>query len=284
MTALRVVPSWRYGRQWLHVNLPDGVRVAWFDRDAARVNVLRQDLTEDVLEALAPYLAGDVTVGPPPVPTPVELARLALPPDDDLAPNRPGEPLRPVAERDPGPLRRLRPDPQRRALAAEEAVGDTLDGFEGAGWRTLHSVPLPGGDRIHHLFIGPGGVFALHSLPAHRRRVQVRPPVVDLGRGGRLPLLSRLRAEADRATHALAVEVCPVLVLVDPADVECTDPSRAVRVLRAVELPSLGRSGAVLKPAEVEALYATARDRNTWLRPPSPSSPDRPGRGAAPWS
>jgi hypothetical protein len=266
MSGLRVASSRRHGRERLYVSLPDGVNVAWFDPDGARVNILRQDLTEDVLQVLSPFLTGDVTVGPPPVPTPAELARLSLHPDDDLAPNRPGEALRSVLDHDPGPVRRLRPDPRRQALAAEETVGDALDRMEGAGWHTLHSVPLPGGDRIHHLFIGPGGIFALHALPAHRRRVRILPPVVDSGRGRSAPLLGGLRADAERASFALAVEVRAVLVLVEPADVEFTRPSRDVRVVRATDLPSLGRRGVVLKPADAEAVYATARDRRTWLR------------------
>src|SRR5690606_12637144 len=116
------------------------------------------DRQEDVLQALAPYLTGSVSVGPPPVPTPAELARLSLHPDDDLAPNRPGEALLIALDRDPGPARLLRPDPRRRALTAEQTVGEALDRMDGAGWRALHSVPLPGGDRIHHLLIGPGGL------------------------------------------------------------------------------------------------------------------------------
>ncbi len=221
MSGLRVVPSWRHGREWLYVILPDGAKAAWFDRDAARVTVLRQDLTEGVLTALAPFLAGDVTVGPPPVPTPAELARLALHPDDDLAPNRPGEALRTALDRTPGPVRRLRPDPRRRALAAEEAVGDALDELEGAGWRTLHSVPLPGGDRIHHLLIGPGGTFTLHALPAHRRRVRITPPVVDdrpgraraaarPARRGRRPCLLRARRRGASRTGAGGPGRCAV--------------------------------------------------------------------------
>ncbi|OSP26541.1 hypothetical protein B7767_41695, partial [Streptomyces sp. 13-12-16] len=114
-----------------------------------------------------------VSVGPPPAPPPAELARLSLHPDDDLAPNRPGEALLIDLDRDPGPARRLRPDPRRRALVAERTVGEALDRTDGAGWHTLHSIPLPGGDRIHHLLIGPGGLYAVHALYAHRRRVTV---------------------------------------------------------------------------------------------------------------
>ncbi|CAL9424971.1 hypothetical protein SUDANB6_01930 [Streptomyces sp. enrichment culture] len=266
MNGARVVPAWRHGRERLYVCLPDGRNIAWYDRDAARVSLLADDHRADALEALGPFLTGPVTVGPPPVPTPAELARLSLHPDDDLAPNRPGEAHLIALDRDPGPAHRLRPDPRRRALAAEEAVGEALDRLDGAGWRTLHSVPLPGGDRIHHLLIGPGGLFAVHALYARRRRVEVADPFVALGRRAPQPLLRRVRADADRASHALTAEVRAVLVLVGPADVSVAVPPRAVRVLREGELAGLARRGGVLKPADVEALHAMARDRSTWTR------------------
>ncbi|MFD5310405.1 nuclease-related domain-containing protein [Streptomyces ardesiacus] len=266
MDGLRVVPTRRHGRERLYVCLPDGANVAWYDREAARVNLLGDDRREEVLRALAPFLTGPVTVGPPPVPTPAELARLALHPDDDLAPNRPGEALLVALEREPGSAHRLRPDPRRRALAAEQATGEALDRLDGAGWHTLHSLPLPGGDRVHHLLIGPGGLFALHVLPARRHRVRVADPLVTLGRGAPLPLLRRVRADADRASYALTAQVRPVLVLVEPARVSLTAPPRSVRVLTDRELPRLARTGGMLKPADVEALHAVARDRATWAR------------------
>ncbi|MDG9692452.1 nuclease-related domain-containing protein [Streptomyces sp. DH17] len=266
MDGLRVVPTWRHGQERLYVCLPDGGNVAWYDRETARVNLLRDDREGEVLAALGPFLTGPVTVGPPPVPTPAELARLTLHPDDDLAPNRPGEALLVALEREPGPAHRLRPDPRRRALTAEQAAGGALDRLDGAGWRTLHSVPLPGGDRIHHLVIGPGGLFAVHALPARRRRVHVTDPLVTLGRREPLPLLRRVRADADRASHALTAEVHAVLVLVDPANVTVPEPPRSVRVLTDGELPDLARLGGMLKPADVEALHAMARDRGTWTR------------------
>ncbi|MEU2283485.1 nuclease-related domain-containing protein [Streptomyces sp. NPDC013178] len=264
MSGLRVIPTWRHGQERLYVCLTDGRNIAWYDREAGRVNVIRDERTDDVLEALGPFLTGPVTVGPPPVPTPAELARLALHPDDDLAPNRPGEALLVALERDPGPVHRLRPDPRRRALAAEQTVGEALDRLDGAGWRTLHSVPLPGGDRIHHLAIGPGGLFAVHALYARKQRVLVADPMVTLGRRDPYPLLRRLRADADRASYALTAEVRPVLALVDPADVRLAAPPREVRVLRDTEIAGLARTGGVLKPADVEGLHAMARDRGTW--------------------
>ncbi|MDX2824690.1 nuclease-related domain-containing protein [Streptomyces ipomoeae] len=266
MNGLRVIPTWRHGQERLYVCRTDGRNVAWYDREAGRVNLLSEERREDVLAALRPFLTGPVTVGPPPVPTAAELARLSLHPDDDLAPNRPGEALLVALDRDPGPPRRLRPDPRRRGLAAEQTVGEALDRLEGAGWRTLHSVPLPGGDRIHHLVIGPGGLFCVRSLFARRQRVVVADPMVTVGRHEPRPLLRRLRADADRASYALTAEVHPVLALTEPADLRVTAPLREGRVLRDTELPELARTGGLLKTADVEALFAVARDRHTWER------------------
>ncbi|AVH56513.1 MULTISPECIES: nuclease-related domain-containing protein [Streptomyces] len=266
MNGLRVIPTWRHGQERLYVCLTDGRNVAWYDREAARVNLLSEDRREEVLDVLGPFLTGPVTVGPPPVPTPAELARLTLHPDDDLAPNRPGEALLIALDRDPGPAHRLRPDPRRRALAAEQAVGEALDQLEGAGWHTLHSVPLPGGERIHHLIIGPGGLFAVCALYARKQRVIVADPMVTVGRHEPRPLLRRVRADADRASYALTAEVCPVLAVTGPAHLDVLAPPREVRILQDTDITSLARLGGILKPADVEALHAMARDRHTWLR------------------
>ncbi|MFE3168310.1 nuclease-related domain-containing protein [Streptomyces sp. NPDC059224] len=266
MGELRVVPAWRHGQERLYVRHPDGRNIAWYDREAGRVNVLSEERRDDVLETLSPFLTGPVTIGPPPVPTPAELARLSLHPDDDLAPNRPGEALLIALDRDPGPAHRLRPDPRSRALTAEQAVGDALDHLDGSGWHVVHSVPLPGGDRIHHLLIGPGGLFCVHTLYARKQKVLVADPMVTLGRRDSQPLLRRLRADADRASYALTAEVHPVLALTEPADVTLVAPPREVRVLRDRDLLGLSRLGGVLKPADAEALHAMARDRNTWSR------------------
>lgn len=266
MNGLRVIPTVSHGQERLYVCRTDGRNIAWYDREAARINLLSDDEREGVLEALGPFLTGPVAVGPPPVPTPAELARLALHPDDDLAPNRPGEALIVSLDRDPGPPHRLRPDPRRRALTAETAVGEALDRLDGAGWHTLHSIPLPGGDRVHHLAIGPGGLFAVHTVYARKQRVTVADPMVTLGRRDPEPLLRRVRATADRASYALTAEVRPLLALHAPTDVNITAPLRAVRVLRDTEVESLSRTGGVLKPADVEALHAMARDRGTWGR------------------
>ncbi|MFC8433165.1 nuclease-related domain-containing protein [Streptomyces sp. NPDC057253] len=266
MSGLRVVPTWRHGQERLYVCLTDGRNIAWYDREAARINLLSEDRREDVLDVLGPFLTGPVAVGPPPVPTPAELARLTLHPDDDLAPNRPGEALQIALDRDPGPGHRIRRDPRRRALEAEQTVGEALDRLDGAGWHTLHSVPLPGGDRVHHLVIGPGGLYAVHALYARKQRVTVADPMVSLGRRDPHPLLRRVRADADRASYALTAEVHPVLALVAPSDITLPLPPRDLQILPDTALDSLSRQGGVLKPADVEALHAMARDRHTWAK------------------
>lgn len=266
MNGLRVIPTWRHGQERLYVCRTDGRNVAWYERDSSRVNLLSEDHREAVLRALAPFLTGGFSIGPPPVPTPAELARLALHPDDDLAPNRPGEALLIALDRDPVPARRLRADPRQRALAAEESIGEVLDGLEGAGWHTLHSVPLPGGTRIHHLLIGPGGLFAVHALWARKQRVRVADPMVTVGRADPRPLLRELRADADRASFALTAEIRPVLALSGASGLDVTAPPREVRIVRDGEVAAVAGVGGVLKPADVEALHAMARDRHTWLR------------------
>ncbi|MGW5732540.1 MULTISPECIES: nuclease-related domain-containing protein [Streptomyces] len=266
MSGLRVIPAWRHGQERLYVCLADGRNVAWYERESSRVNLLGEEHREAVLRALAPFLTGGFSIGPPPVPTPAELARLSLHPDDDLAPNRPGEALLIALDREPAPARRLRADPRQRALAAEQAVGEVLDGLEGAGWHTLHSVPLPGGARIHHLLIGPGGLFSVHTLAARKQRVRVADPMITVGRADPRPLVREVRADADRASFALTAEIRPVLALCGAVDLDVISPPREVRIVRDGEVSALARTGGVLKPADVEALHAMARDRRTWLR------------------
>ncbi|WP_328309645.1 NERD domain-containing protein [Streptomyces sp. NBC_00442] len=264
MPGLRVTPVHRHGQARLYVSLPDGRAAAWYDRDSGRVSLLLDDHRDAVLAALRPYAVGELLVGPPPVPTVADLARLALHPDDDLAPNRPGETLLTELERH-APARRFGADPRRRALAAHEAAGAALDLLEHAGWRVLHAVPLPGGATIDHLLVGPGGVIAVRSLDAGHHRVRIADPLVTVGRSAPRPLLRDARHQAERAAHALAAAVRPLLVLVDAERIE-PSPANGVSVLNDREIPDLARRGGVLKPADVEALYWTARDRRTWLR------------------
>jgi hypothetical protein len=273
MRRFRVTPAHHHGQDRVYVSLPDGTNVAWYDQDSGRVSLLSEALHDQVLSALRPYLTGDVTVGPPPVPSPADLKRLALHPDDDLAPNRPGEALHAAVEARPAPgltvvglARKLLPDPRQSELLAHEAVGGQLDHLESAGWRVLHAIPLPGDARLDHLAIGPAGVLALTTLPARGRPVRINDPLVRMGRGTPQPLLRRARQTAERASLALATTVHPVLVVAGAARLVVEPAPQDIRILHDTQLPTLDPLGGVLKPADIEVLYATARDRHSWLR------------------
>ncbi|MFE7777860.1 nuclease-related domain-containing protein [Streptomyces sp. NPDC057445] len=264
-TGLRVTPVSRYGRSRLYVSLPGGRSAAWYDRDTRHVSLVLAELRDEVLAALAPFVTGDFTIGPPPVPTAGELARLSLPPDDDLAPNRPGEALHLALDVEPA-RRHLRAGARHAELAAQQRLGAELDRLEGAGWRVLHSVPLPGTDLIDHLAIGPVGVLAVRTLAGRGRRVRVADPLVATGRAEPRPELRLVRRAARRASLALAATVRPVLAVVGAARLDVSRGAADVRILEDTAVPELARLGGVLKPADVESLYWLARDRRTWLR------------------
>ncbi|MEU4209297.1 nuclease-related domain-containing protein [Streptomyces sp. NPDC026206] len=209
--------------------------------------------------------------------------RLFLPPDDDLAPNRPGETLRARLDMSRNGrfalmLARLlgrRPveDRWRGALAAEQLVGAALDGLTAGGWEVVHSIVLPGDAVISHLLIGPGGVFCVEAEQARGTRVEVGG---DVAAGARerwpCPYVRRARQSAARSSLVLShgcgflVQARPVLVLVGAADVEVAASVEDVRVLREREVPGLGALGGVLRPDRVERIHTVARDRRVWLR------------------
>ncbi|MDT0450101.1 nuclease-related domain-containing protein [Streptomyces hesseae] len=209
--------------------------------------------------------------------------RLFLPPDDDLAPNRPGETLRARLEasrtgRVGLVLARLlgrRPveDAWRRELAVQQLVGSALEMLTAGGWEVVHSIVLPGDDVIPHLLIGPGGVFCVAPEPAHGARLTVDDTAVRYaGERHPRPYVRRIRHSAARSSLVLSrgcdfpVRARPVLVLVGAAEVGTTEPPADVRVLRERDVPGLGRLGGVLRPERVDRIHTVARNRRVWLR------------------
>lgn len=206
---------------------------------------------------------------------------LWLHPDDDLAPNQPGESLR--AQLDSARRGRLarwcarrlgRPVPEydaARALRAAEVSGAALDRLGLGGWYALHALPLPGGAEVSHLLVGPGGVFALRSswYPAAQAVV-----ADDEVRGAEpLPLVRHCRRAAASATYVLSraasteVPVRGVLILVG-ANRIVRPPQVAsdITVLREGDIHgAFARHGGLLTTTEADRLYALARDRRTWL-------------------
>ncbi|NXY96319.1 NERD domain-containing protein [Streptomyces sp. BR123] len=229
MRGLTVLPSGRPGRGRLYVNLPDGQAVAWYDRQANRISLLAEQHREAVLAALRPYLTGAWTVGPPPVPTRAELRRLTLPPDEDLAPNRPGETLLgELAHGSAGTRTRHR---LRQELMAQQRTGELLDTLEADGWRVLHCIPLRALGRLDHLLIGPGGIFCIRSVPGRRQRAVVRDLLLGVGRADPRPDPRWIRRAASAATRALGAPATPSLALVDASRVEVAPTVRDIRVL-----------------------------------------------------
>ncbi len=210
--------------------------------------------------------------------------RLFLPPDDDLAPNRPGETLRARLDASRNGRVRLvlarllgrRPveDGWRGALAAEQLVGTALDGLAAGGWEVVHSIVLPGDAVISHLLIGPGGVFCVEAEQVRSARVEVGRDGAPGAAGERrpCPYVRRARHSAARSSLVLSrgcgflVTVRPVLVLVGAKDVEVAGSLEDVRVLREREVSWLGTLGGVLHPDRVDRIHTVARDRRVWLR------------------
>ncbi|MBT2382331.1 nuclease-related domain-containing protein [Streptomyces sp. ISL-11] len=208
--------------------------------------------------------------------------RLFLPPDDDLAPNRPGETLRARLDasgtgRAALVLARLlgrRPveDVWRRALAAEQAVGAALEELTAGGWDVVHSVVLPGDTVVSHLLIGPGGVFAVAATAGRRAHVHVGETLVRLSRERQsLPYVREIRHAAARASHVLSrgcgflVRVRPVLVVVGAASLEVAPELDDVRVLRETEVSGLGAEAGELHPRRADRVHTVARNRRVWL-------------------
>ncbi len=208
--------------------------------------------------------------------------RLFLPPDDDLAPNRPGETLR--ARLDASGTGRValalarclgrRPveDAWRRALAAEQAVGAALEELTAGGWDVVHSIVLPGDAVIAHLLIGSGGVFGVAAKPAHKARVQVGESLVRVSRERHpRPYVREIRHDCARASLVLSrgcgflVQVRPVLVLVGAGSVEVSPALEDVQVLEEAQAATLGAAGGVLHPSRADRIHTVARNRRVWL-------------------
>ena len=210
---------------------------------------------------------------------------LWLHPDDDLAPNRPGEHLHAqlAAHRArTGPLaapRALAARLTRRGdeaarlraqLAGQQEAGEALESMAPGGWRVLHAIPLPSHSVVAHLLIGPGGVFTLRTAYHRRAHARVGQDSVRLGRRRTEPYVRLALREAEAASLVLSrgcgalVEAQPVLVLAGVSRITVAPGAGSVRVLRPHEVTRLGEGVAVWKPPEIETVHAVARDRRTW--------------------
>lgn len=283
MGELRVSAWKRRGHDRLYVNQPDGTTVAWFDRVTGRIEIKDQALRDAALEALGPYL----TRQPAPLlsqtgPTSEQTPHSTPPPEYDLALNKPGASLRPkLKEASPGPLgrslawmlrRRTEADSWRAGIAGERAVGRELGRLSRHGWRALHSIPLSPVNDIDHLLMGHGGVFTINTKNHPGASVWVGDDSVKLNHGEAYPYVRKSRSEAARAVRVLErgcgfpVTVTPLLVFVKPAALKVVPSLLDVRALSEKGLAAFGSASGVLRPAQLEIVYAVARDRRNWVR------------------
>jgi hypothetical protein len=200
---------------------------------------------------------------------------------DDLAQNRPGATLR---EKSIG-IKRSHPvlvfilrllgahsDERawRRGAEGEEEVAYQLRKL-GDGWRVIHSVPVGTGDTdIDHVVIGPAGVFTLNTKNHLGGRVSVNAKAIDVN-GTYQPYIAKSRAEGKRATKLISaacgyyVAVRPLVVIMasdlrikgTPQDVTVVGRKRISKWL-AGQTPTLTKDS-------VDAIYAVARRRSTWV-------------------
>jgi hypothetical protein len=150
------------------------------------------------------------------------------------------------------------------------------------GWRVLHGVPAGSqGSDIHHVLIGPAGVFTIHTRNRPKGRVRVNGDAVFVN-GQRVSWVRSGRFEAAAAARALSAAVgfrVPVSALVVTMGAELVvagQPEGVTFCDRRQLVDLLRKSPSVLSQAQVRQLYAVARRPDTWsagVRIPSPRPP-----------
>ena len=161
-----------------------------------------------------------------------------------------------------------------RGALGEVAVAATLTEM-GPGWFVVHEVPIGVvGAPVHHVLIGPPGVFTI-SLHNHAgREVWVRSQGFTAG----LENHSHIRdaeTAADRASTLLseaggfAVNAIPCVVVLDSRTMTIAKPPRRVAVLTPRQLFGwLSQLPPKLSPHEAALLGMYAEERSTWHEEP----------------
>ncbi|HEY1762050.1 MAG TPA: nuclease-related domain-containing protein [Acidimicrobiales bacterium] len=200
---------------------------------------------------------------------------------DDLALNRPGATLREksleIRQAHPVLVFMLRLFGQhsderawRRGAEGEEEVAYQLRKL-GEGWRVIHSVPVGTADTdIDHVVIGPPGVFTLNTKNHLGGRVSVNAKAVYVN-GTYQPYIAKSRAEGKRATKLLStacgyVVAARPLIVIMANDLRLKGSPEGVNVIGRKQISKwLLRQPPILTNHSVEAIYAVARRRPTWV-------------------
>ncbi len=272
MADLAVVRWTRYGKDRLYVNGAEGRRVGWLDLQSGVSTVMDPNQRRAFDAAVARWFADT-----------------AAPTWHDLSDRRPGQGLRERAAHELADMKEqsrlktfiaratdMKTDERAWRVGAdgEETVGGRLEKLTAHGWHVLHSVPVGSrGADIDHVLIGPGGVYTVNTKNRPGRNVSVSAHAIRVD-GCPTDYLPKSRHEAKRAEKllfdatGLSVPVRPVLVLLTgsliPTITIKQQPSD-VSVLDRMDIPgAFRRAPRRMAPAEVAALFDTARRCTTW--------------------
>jgi hypothetical protein len=166
-------------------------------------------------------------------------------------------------------------DQAHRTAQAELATAAVLEHL-GPDWRVLHSLPVgPGPTTLHHLVIGPDGVFALRSLPHRATVVDVVDGRTTLSTYGSEDAVAEVRQLAQRVLAGLrrrlgrSVDipaVHPLLCLTDGGPAGSLGAHEDVVPLEQLVAHLLAHPRR-LTAAEVQRLTAVALEPSTWDAP-----------------
>jgi hypothetical protein len=211
-------------------------------------------------------------------------AEIVVGPWTDLAANVPGRSVAATAAalRHEAPIRMMlarllgvhtRERAFRVGAEGERVVGARLARLP-ESWYVLHSVPVGSrGADIDHVVIGPGGVYTVNTKHLPDARVWLRGDTLVVN-GHERDDVPAARAEADRASRLLGravgkpVAVVGIVALVGAENgfnVRCQPADGSVTVVGQRQLvPWLLRRRAVLRPSDVESIFAASRRPATW--------------------
>lgn len=270
------VKAWkRYGKDRLYVTHTEtGANVGYYDRQTSKLHVEDPDMRYPALEALAPFLSGDISA----------LAHVVdsePPPSTDLTNNSAGAAIsKRAAELSPGRFQRLAAKLLRLrteatswevGAAGERRVGSRLDLLKAHGWNVLHSIPLRSGADIDHVVIGPGGVFTINTKHHPGARVTTKGDFVRVN-GQLNHYVRNSRHEASAAAKRLTsacgtpIRVTGVLAFVGVQSLSVKEPPADVLMMPGDRLDRLFLAfPPALSPDLQQRLYAVARRSELWL-------------------
>lgn len=271
------VREWkRHGKDRLYINIAGTAQpIGYYDRQTGQLHVDDPTLRYPALEALAPFLGGEI----PAFAHALESA--PPPPDQDLTANKAGAAVsRRAEELAPGRFQRVaakllghrtEATSWEVGAAGEREVGRHLDPLKDRGWNVLHAVDLRSGADIDHVVIGPGGVFTVNTKHHAGARIQAKGDSVRVdGHQQRYVRNSRHEAAAvsRRLTAAcgIPVQATGVIAFVGAESLSVQEGPRDVRMVPAEQLAVLLLGvPPTLDMATQAKVFAVARRREIWL-------------------